>query len=80
MGSTSASVKGGALETALDEVKLASTTRAEYEGLERAMRAAVETVVRSNPAVQKAIADEVEIQIIDRYKAAKRAGQPWPFR
>jgi hypothetical protein len=80
MGATSASVKGGAMQTALDAVKLAAVSENEYKGLEKAMRAAVETVIKNDPAVQQAIANEVQKQIIDKFRAAQgtRAGG-WPF-
>lgn len=79
MGSTSASVRGSANEAALNDVKLAAISETQYKGLEQAMRAAVETVIRNNPAVRAAIANEVRTQIIDKYNAARISGAPWPF-
>jgi len=79
MGSTSASVKGSANQAALDEIKLAASSDREYQGLEQAMRAAVESVLQTNPACKTAIANAVKRQIIDIFNAAKAAGKPWPF-
>ncbi len=81
MGATSASVRGGAVQTALDQIKLAAMTEDQYKGLEKAMRAAVESVINNDPAVKSAIAAEVQKQIIDQFRAAQRAGvaPSWPF-
>jgi hypothetical protein len=81
MGATSASVRGGAVQTALDQIKLAAMSEDQYKGLEKAMRAAVETVINSDPAVKSAIATEVQKQIIDKFRAAQGAGAraSWPF-
>ncbi len=79
MGSTSASVKGGANEIALNDIKLAANSEREYKGLEQAMRAAVESVIKNDPAVKAAIANEVRTQIINKFNAARIAGSPWPF-
>ena len=56
MGTTSASVSGGADEVALNRVKLAASSELEYMGLEQAMRDAVASAIQNDRAVQAAIA------------------------
>ncbi|MGH7886716.1 MAG: hypothetical protein ACREPG_02545 [Candidatus Binatia bacterium] len=79
MGSTSASLKGSANEAAYNQVKLTANSEIEYKGLEQAMRAAVEGVIQSDPAVKAAIANAVRVQIINKFNAAQIGGAPWPF-
>lgn len=87
MGATHQSVKGNAVQVAdYNNARLDAVSSTEYDGLVHAFRLAVEAAITSNPAVQAAVAQEVQQRIITVHQAWLAAGghgarnNPWPFK